>query len=444
MPDKADRGTTTYAGNALYASVPVQHGEIIGTFDRIISAHAVLSDSVLQERLKSMDFESLPALNEKLILTLYLAIHCPVERTDQDKEDHESNFRDVIEMLPVPIQVGVWREDDQDLKRTQIFPAIQAKRRLLQTQWSALAPRNCTFETWKWADSIISSRSIGLSDARIESADSPMSSMAHDWTTVYNTDESTRMFSLPPEPNLVIVPVMDLCNHAGKERNARWELDQTSGSILLLAGRDIATGEEVTISYGDEKANEELLFNYNFTLPRNPNWSLTLTLPVPRDLSPPDAREDGRDYWHAVRERFGLLKVIRLTRAGPGIATHAETSGTSRFMAHWKAMDPLGLEAGQVAAILLSSSATVMNDGTLPLLFSEEESDDDDDDKASESAISQWTERVLAHLRDIVLDKQTNAIEARNQVGAKSVAYLLLSDEIRGCQAVLTSLGHGG
>lgn len=63
-----------------------------------------------------------------------------------------------------------------------------------------------------------------------------------------------------------MVPCVDMANHAsGRDTLARYDLDADGNAILLLLeGRRCRAGEEIFITYGDEKGACEMLFSYGF------------------------------------------------------------------------------------------------------------------------------------------------------------------------------------
>lgn len=60
-----------------------------------------------------------------------------------------------------------------------------------------------------------------------------------------------------------LTPVFDLANHSA-ENGARLEVDD-QGGLLLIAGKDLASGEEVTLDYQEDK-DENLVATYGFSL----------------------------------------------------------------------------------------------------------------------------------------------------------------------------------
>jgi hypothetical protein len=63
-----------------------------------------------------------------------------------------------------------------------------------------------------------------------------------------------------------MVPCVDLANHAPHEATiAIYEKDASGNAVLVLRdGKSLKEGDEVTISYGDEKGACEMLFSYGF------------------------------------------------------------------------------------------------------------------------------------------------------------------------------------
>ena len=59
-----------------------------------------------------------------------------------------------------------------------------------------------------------------------------------------------------------LVPILDLVNHNNSD-NAVHSLDETDGSVSLIACRDLSAGKEVFISYGDRRDPSMGLFREN-------------------------------------------------------------------------------------------------------------------------------------------------------------------------------------
>lgn len=63
-----------------------------------------------------------------------------------------------------------------------------------------------------------------------------------------------------------VVPCIDIANHSSDEGTiAIYEKDTDGNAVLLLRdGKHVAKGDEITITYGDEKGACEMLFSYGF------------------------------------------------------------------------------------------------------------------------------------------------------------------------------------
>ena len=74
---------------------------------------------------------------------------------------------------------------------------------------------------------------------------------------------SSRAFRAQHGQPPVLLPLVDMANHAGDAANAsvRGLLDEAPGTIGLVATRDLEAGAEVTISYG-ALSNDDLLLDY--------------------------------------------------------------------------------------------------------------------------------------------------------------------------------------
>ncbi|KAK3069051.1 hypothetical protein LTR53_012908 [Teratosphaeriaceae sp. CCFEE 6253] len=117
-----------------------------------------------------------------------------------------------------------------------------------------------------------------------------------------------------------MVPCIDLANHtAGEATIAIYERDRDGNAILLLRpGKSVAKGEEITITYGDEKGACEMLFSYGF-LEHDRQSAETVFL----SLSLPD-----NDPFRAVKTDFAdCAPGFKLINTGDG-----ETDWTGEFI----------------------------------------------------------------------------------------------------------------
>lgn len=408
--------STEHAGYGLFCEARIEAGEVFATFDQYISAQRILAtDDRLCEYLRGLDFEALPALNEKLILTLYLALHSAGSGTADNCE-----FRSAIDALPREVQNGVWT--DLELSQTELSQAVQAKQRGLSQQWSALASDICDFDVWKWADSIITSRSIGLAGARVDAA----------WHSsfvcpTFSEASCAEMFDIGSVADIVLVPTLDLCNHAGPRRNARWDLRHPSEELILISEKAIEKGDEITISYGDDKTNTELFFNYGFSVPGNPNWSFFITLEAPESLSNVEQLDDEIEtpaqYWTLCKEKYGIGPVLRFH--SKDLLYFDETEGgTSKTITQIGQRDTfLALSEAQVVTILLSLDPKYLDDPT-PLL-----------EEMPETELKALGSKVLSHLKHHISQKAAN-LECSLDDAEFNLRTTLLREEANACRTV--------
>ena len=85
-----------------------------------------------------------------------------------------------------------------------------------------------------------------------------------DWKTV-DAMYRSRALDLPGTGH-AMVPCIDMANHAsGNATTALYDTDANgNGTLVLQDDRSVDVGEEVTITYGDEKGACEMLFSYGF------------------------------------------------------------------------------------------------------------------------------------------------------------------------------------
>ena len=85
-----------------------------------------------------------------------------------------------------------------------------------------------------------------------------------DWKRV-DAMYRSRALDLPGTGH-AMVPCVDMANHAsGGDTVALYDTDENGDALLILQDdRSLAPGEEITITYGDEKGACEMLFSYGF------------------------------------------------------------------------------------------------------------------------------------------------------------------------------------
>ena len=97
-------------------------------------------------------------------------------------------------------------------------------------------------------------------------------------STVLSRALSVSSSTTSPSKFYSFIPGVDLLNH---DANANCEIrlvssddnnnNKTADTVEVHAIRDIKNGEECTISYGNQRSNDELLRKYGFCVPNNPN-----------------------------------------------------------------------------------------------------------------------------------------------------------------------------
>ncbi|KAL6715564.1 hypothetical protein ACLMJK_006525 [Lecanora helva] len=176
-----------------------------------------------------------------------------------------------VKFLPTHIPIPTfWSEQESSLlPGTSLQAALASKLRSLEHEFSMLREMTrlidwcqlhwwdeetgmLTFEDWKHVDAIYRSRALDL-----------------------------------PGTGHAMVPCIDMANHAsGNATAALYDTDSSNGDAVLILrqGKILTPGDEVTITYGDEKGACEMLFSYGF-LERNMTSAreLFLDLDIPDD-----------------------------------------------------------------------------------------------------------------------------------------------------------------
>ena len=167
-----------------------------------------------------------------------------------------------VKSLPLELLPTFWTPPElQLLIGTTLAPAVSSKLRSLQreydhlcssaenTRWYRIVQDHIDFDDWLRVDAMYRSRALEY-----------------------------------PQIGHCMVPCIDIANHAaGEETVAIYEKDSNGDAILLLRdGKRIRDGEEITITYGDEKGACEMLFSYGFlddSMESAETLFLSLTIP---------------------------------------------------------------------------------------------------------------------------------------------------------------------
>jgi hypothetical protein len=149
-----------------------------------------------------------------------------------------------VKALPLELLPTFWTPSElQLLIGTTLAPATASKLRSLRREWD-LVCGSAAHTRWH--------RVVG---SRLD---------FDDWLQV---DAMYRSRALDyPLIGHCMVPCVDLANHAPHEATiAIYEKDASDNAVLVLRdGKFLKEGDEVTISYGDEKGACEMLFSYGF------------------------------------------------------------------------------------------------------------------------------------------------------------------------------------
>ena len=159
-------------------------------------------------------------------------------------------FTDYVQFLPSHIPLPTfWENADMELvKGTSLEVALRSKLNSLSREFDNL--REST-QSIKWCQQYWWDQDTGCLSL-------------DDWKQV-DAMYRSRALNLPGTGH-AMVPCIDMANHAsGKGTVARYDTDADGGGILVLRnGKSSTAGEEVTITYGDDKGACEMLFSYGF------------------------------------------------------------------------------------------------------------------------------------------------------------------------------------
>lgn len=341
-----------------------------------------------------------------------------------DNKDHtigvNNPFAGYVKFLPkeYPLPTLYTLEEKELLVGTSLADALDQKLASLEKEFDGLkaATEHIPWCQQFWWDDITGCLDIGdwkLADAMYRS----------------------RALDLPRGASVGMVPVVDMANHAAVDHyNARFEVDQDAGSVLLVVQDDksIKAGEEATIMYGAGGACE-MIFSYGFLEEQaNSAREMFLTLSIPDDdpfrlakmrfaQEAPGVRiyVDEADqvcwdstfvWWACVNQEDGLDFRVEQT-----------VDGDMDLKASWKNGD---LTAHQLRAALLEDRlrdvfvlrATVMvqqrvEEQGMRLAASE----DDFDQALPDDQIRSWVYETIGRLRRLELDLLTRAFQTLEQ-----------------------------
>ena len=182
-------------------------------------------------------------------ILIFLLLQLTNSRT-QGKIGVLTPFTEYIRYLPKQTSLPTfWSDAEKSLLiGTSLEAALESKLKSLSDDFTLIRERTIsiawcrqywwdaesitqTFSNWKQADALYRSRALDL-----------------------------------PGTGHAVVPCIDMANHAsGDETTALYETGPDGSAILYLrAGKKLYSGDEITISYGDEKGACEMLYSYGF------------------------------------------------------------------------------------------------------------------------------------------------------------------------------------
>ena len=161
-------------------------------------------------------------------------------------------FSEYVKFLPLNVALPTYWNDSERvlLTGTSLEPALDAKLKSLDHEFSQLKEKTASID---WCQKYWWDPDSGTSTLTFR-----------DWKDI-DAIYRSRALDLPGTGH-AMVPCIDMANHSsGDSTSALYETDSDGNAILILReGMNLAPGDEVTITYGDEKGACEMLFSYGF------------------------------------------------------------------------------------------------------------------------------------------------------------------------------------
>ncbi|CAG8908157.1 unnamed protein product [Penicillium egyptiacum] len=185
-----------------------------------------------------------------IFLLIQLSHSSPDLRSAQETIGISNPWTEYVKFLPPSFPLPtLYTADERELLRgTSLEEALDAKVASLEREFEQLrqATEGIAWCQRSWWDEKTGTLTID------------------DWKYV-DAAYRSRMLDLPSS-GLAMVPCIDMANHAsGDGVKALYDADSEGNAVLQLRwGKTLQPGEEVTISYGDEKPASEMIFSYGF------------------------------------------------------------------------------------------------------------------------------------------------------------------------------------
>ncbi|KAI8890691.1 SET domain-containing protein [Backusella circina FSU 941] len=248
---------TETAGNGLFAKKDIKKDTtiLIIPFHQILSASVALSHQPFADTLyellaqeandddvEQQDVEEIARSkeNESFVLILFL-IYARYINTALDW----APYINILPTLDSFKQTHFLFKDDYTVKGTCLEQIHRTKKSNLMQAFESLGPGwtgDITFEMYQWAYCCYWSRVVDLDSD-------------------YETEE------MEVTKGKVMLPMFDFANHA-QTPTMRWTL--THRGVELTSLVDIDADQELLLSYGVDKPNQELIFLHGFTIKDNP------------------------------------------------------------------------------------------------------------------------------------------------------------------------------
>lgn len=169
-------------------------------------------------------------------------------------------WTEYIKFLPGEVPVPtLWTEDERLLLAgTSLESALKAKLSTLASEFEFIQDKSSDIPSWNcvlWETGAIRFRDWILLDAWYRS----------------------RCLELPSSGE-AMVPCIDMVNHSSNPTAYYEERSGDDVRLLLRPGISVSKGDEITISYGDDKSAAEMLFSYGFLDDASRKERLTLPL----------------------------------------------------------------------------------------------------------------------------------------------------------------------
>ena len=213
---------------------------------------------------------------------IFLLYQLTIASPEQQVGGVQNSFTDYTKFLPkeIPLPTFYTAEEKGLVVGTSLRDALDQKIGGLENEFELLRTRTTAL---RWARNAW----WGLGPDENEDDSDEMGSAPlrlGGWKLV-DAIYRSRALELPEGKGIVMVPVLDMANHASDDRfNARFEPDRDGNVMLVVrAGKVIRPGDEVTIMYGCGGACE-MVFSYGFLDPAtNSAREMFLSLSIPSD-----------------------------------------------------------------------------------------------------------------------------------------------------------------